>query len=185
MRLSTRNFTRFYRQVDVDDAAKGPPVREGVRIVYIAEDARETGYTYGGVGSREAAVVGQHGIIVLEAFTPRGILIDGISMGTTIPFGNDEMIQCWTSQALPTLVGPAFMNSPLRGGDDEVLQTTARTATILTANIAVNAFNIQNTVAGQWAPFHVPFGFFFNMAWSFVNETVDMGVRWRELRLYP
>jgi len=185
-RLQLRDFSRFFRQVDaVEGAAKGPPLSDEVSVVYLADDARTSGDTYGGVGSTEAAVVGEHGILVLEPQTRRGILVDGLSMGTTIPFGNDEMILCWTSLVLPTITGEAFMNTPLRGGDDEVIQTLARTATILTANIAVNAMNIQNTVAGQWQPFHLRLGMFFNMAWSAANEAVQMGVRWRERRVFP
>jgi len=187
-RRSFRNFLQLFGAFRVDDSEKQPDVSQDVQLVYIADDIRQAGYFYGGTGQSEAAVVGEHGILSLACRTTRGLLVDGISMAPPLVFSNPEMILCWSSAVQPTITGPDLLVTPLRGGiagDDRLLgpQGQATSGTILTGDIAVDTLRVESGNV-PWHPFHIPNNFFFNMVWNTANEAVDMGIRWRELRVY-
>jgi len=186
-RTSTRNFQTAFRSVAVDDAAGGPEVSQDVQLVYIADDLRQATYIDGGTGGTEAAVAGQHGFITLECRTPRGLEVMQITMTNQVPaFGN--FLHVWTSGVIPTIVGAANMVSALRTtglqGLPAAPQSQAQQATIITANLATGAFRYVD-VQGFTGPFFINQGQFFNVAFSVANTAVDLGIRWRELRLYP
>jgi len=186
-RTSTRNFQVGFRAIAVDDAASGPEVSQDVQLVYIADDLRQATYIDGGTGGTEAARVGEHGFITLQCRTPRGLEVMQVTMTNQVPaFGN--FLHVWTSAVIPTVVGPANMLSALRTvgreGFPQSPQSQAQQATILTAQLATGAFRYVD-VQGFTGPFFINNGQFFNVAFSVANTAVDLGIRWRELRLYP
>ncbi len=186
-RTSTRNFVRgfFGLQVDPSESAQGPEVSQAAQLSYTADDLREVGYFYGGVGSSEAAVVGEHGILQIECRTPRGLLIDGIHFFGA--GGAEGVVHIWEVAVSPTITGPAGVVVPLRGGAlGGPLTPEARviTGTIATAAIAVG--NLRMFSGDPWGgPFHIRNGRFFQIVFGNNNTAVDMGIRWRELQLYP
>jgi len=186
-RTSRRNFLTLFRAIGVDDAARGVEVSDQVQLVYIADDLRQSTYIDAGAGGTEAAVVGEHGFVGLQCRVPRGLEVIQITMSIAIPaFGAD--LRVWTSGLEPTLTGAATMLSALRTTGLQGLPaaplSVARRATILTANIPADSFRYVDT--HQFQPgFFLNDGQFFNVAFPTANLAVNLGIRWRELRLYP
>jgi len=186
-RTSFRNFLTLFRAIGVDDATRGPEVSDNIELVYIADDIRQRNYIYAGSGTTEAAVVGEHGIISLECRVPGGLEIGQITMNILIPaFGTT--LRVWTSGVEPVITGPATLLTALRTTGLQGLPaaplSAARAGTILTAAIPATAFRYVD-VAQFAPPFFINQGQFFNVAFNTANLAVDMGIRWRELRLFP
>jgi len=186
-RTSFRNFLTLFRAIDVDDATRGPEVSEDIQLVYIADDLRQTASIDAGAGGNEAAVVGEHAIITLECRNPGGIEITQVTMSIPIP-GDGTLLRAWTSAVQPVITGAATMISVLRttglqGLPAAPVGATSR-GTILTAAIPVDTF--QWVDIHQFAqPFFINQGQHFNVACAAANLAMSLGVRWRELRLFP
>jgi len=186
-RTSRRNFLTLFRAVDVDDAQRGVDVSEEVQLVYIADDLRQTTNIDAGAGGTEAAVVAEHGFLALECRTARGLEVIQVTMSILIPsFGTD--IRVWTSATLPTVTGVANMLTTLRTTGLQGLPAAplsiSQRATIPTGNIPSAAFRMVDA-HGFTPPFFINAGQFFNVAFGTANVAVNLGIRWRELRLYP
>jgi len=186
-RSSQRNLTTLFRAANVDDAEQGPELSENIQLVYIADDLREATYIDGGAGGAEGAVVGEHGFLTLQCRVPRGLLVTQVTMVDLLPTDGLELL-AWTSGVLPTVTGIATMLTALRttglqGLPAAPLSVSSR-ATIATANIPATTFRFLNT-AGFAQPFFINEGQFFNVAFLASNVAVDLGIRWRELRLFP
>jgi len=186
-RVSFRNFLTLFRAVDVDAAERGPDVSEDIQLTYIADDLRQTSSIDAGSGSTEAAVVGEHGIISLNCRNRRGLEVHQVTMNILIPaFGTT--LRIWTSAVVPTITGPAALLTALRTTGLQGLPAAplsiATAGTILTANIPATAFRMVDA-AGFTPPFFINQGQFFNVAFGTANLAVDLGIRWRELRLFP
>ncbi len=186
-RTSTRNFQIAFRSIGVDDSAVGPDVSNDVQQVYIVDDLRQGTYIDAGSGGLEAAVVGEHGFVGVQCRVPRGMEIVQITMDIAIPaFG--EFLRVWTAAVEPTLTGAANMVTTLRTTGLQGLPAAplsiARRATIATANIPTDAFRYVAT--GQFAApgFFLNEGQFFNVAFDAANTAVELGIRWREYRLF-
>lgn len=183
-RRSTRNFVRALTSLGVDDFERGPEVSEDVQLQYIVDDVREVTNVYAGSGANEAAVVGEHGIMTLQVSTPRGILVDQVSMRGA--GGAESVIHLWEVAIEPTITGSATVVVPLQGGglgDPPIFrETRVNTGTILTAAIAVGNFRVLSTEGMNFRPFHIRNDRFFILVFGAANTAVDMGVRWRELR---
>jgi len=186
-RTSIRNFLTAFRAVGVDDAGSGPEVSEDIQMVYLADDLRESTYIDAGAGGGEGAVVGEHGFMTLECRVPSGLLVTQVTMTDLLPTDPFEVL-AWTSAVLPTVTGIAVMLTALRTTGLQGLPaaplSVASRATIATANIAVGTFRFLNT-AGFEQPFFMNNGQFLNIVFLAANVAVDMGIRWRELRLFP
>jgi len=186
-RTSRRNFLTLFRAVRVDADAKGPEVSDDVQLVYIADDLRQTNYIYGGGGTTEAAVVGEHGYISLTCQNAGGLELQQITMNILVP-GDGVTLRVWTSSALPVVTGVANILSTLRTTGLQGLPGAPlgliRAATIATAAIPVAAFRYVDT-AGFTPPFYINNGQILNVAFGTANVFVDLGIRWRELRLFP
>ncbi len=186
-RTSRRNFLTAFRAIDVDDAQRGVDVSEQVELVYIADDLRQTTYIDAGSGGTEAAVVGEHAFITLECRVARGVEIRQVTMSPTIvSVGND--IRTWTSGVIPVITGAATMVSALRTtglqGLPAAPESQTTRGTILTAAIPADAMRTVDS-QGFTAPFFINAGQFFNVAMGTANLSSFLGIRWRELRLYP
>lgn len=156
-------------------------------MVYLVDDLREATHIDAGAGGSEGAIVGEHGFITLEARVPGGVLITQVSMNDLLPT-DGLVLLAWTSAVLPTVTGIAAMVTALRttglqGLPAAPLSISSR-ATIATANIPATTFRWVNQ-AGFAQPFFLNEGQFFNVAFLAANVAVDMGIRWRELRLFP
>lgn len=186
-RKNLRNFITLFRAVEVDDAEAGPEVSENIQLVYVADDLRQTSYIYGGSGGSEAAVVGEHGIVTLECRVRRGLEVQQITMTVAAP-ADGTVLRVWTSGVVPTITGATNMITALRTTGLQGLPAAplsiAQRGTILTANIPATAFNMVD-VHGFTPPFFINQGQFFNVAFQTANTAVDLGIRWRELRLFP
>ncbi len=184
-RITTRGFQRLWRALAVDDQERGPEVSEDIQLQYIVDDARDRTYIYLGSGGTEANVVGEHAIISLECRAPRGLFVDAISMVQPGVLA-DNVIFCWASSVLPTITTPSIISAALIGGglDGTILPVSVtRTGTILTANIAVGAY--RHAEVQPWPRFLLRPTFFFNAAFEDANSAAEMGIRWRELTLFP
>ncbi len=186
-RVSFRNFLTLFRAVDVDDAAEGPNVSEDIQLVYIADDLRQANYIYGGTGGTEAAVAAEHGFITLECRNRGGLEVLQVTMTNQVPaFGN--FLNLWTSGLIPTVTGAANMLTALRTTGLQGLPAAplsqAQRATIATGSIPTTAFRYVD-VQKFSQPFFINEGQFFNVAFSVANTAVDLGIMWRELRLFP
>lgn len=186
-RTSIRNFLTALRAVGIDDAQQGPEVSEDVQLVYLVDDLRERTYIDAGAGGAEGAVVGEHGFMTLQCRVPSGALVTQVTMTDLLPTDGLELL-AWTSAALPTVTGIAAMLTALRttglqGLPAAPLSISSR-ATIATANIPATTFRFVNQ-AGFASPFFLNEGQFFNVAFLAANVAVDLGIRWRELRLFP
>jgi len=186
-RTSIRNFLTAFRAVGVDDAGSGPEVSQDIQMVYLADDLRESTYIDAGAGGGEGAVVGEHGFMTLQCRVPSGVLITQVTMVDLLPTDGFELL-AWTSGVLPTVTGIAVMLTALRttglqGLPAAPLSISSR-ATIATANIPVGTFRFLNT-DGFNQPFFINEGQFFNVCFLAANVAVDLGIRWRELRLFP
>lgn len=185
-RISVRNFLTLFRAVGVDAAERGPDVAEDVQMVYVVDDVRQHSNIDAGAGGTEAAVIAEHGFIGLECRVPGGLEVVQITMSILTPaFGAD--LRVWTSGAQPVLTGPATMVTALRttglqGLPAAPLSISTR-ATIATAAIPATAFRYVD-VHGFQPPFFINQGQFFNVANGASNVAVDVGIRWRELRLF-
>lgn len=186
-RTSIRNFLTAFRAVDVDDSAAGPEVSQDVQLVYVVDDLRESTYIDAGAGGAEGAVVGEHGFVTLQCRVPGGLLITQVTMTDLLPSDGLELLS-WTSATLPTVTGIAVMISALRTTGLQGLPaaplSVASRATIATAQIPATTFRFLNQ-AGFAQPFLLNQGQFFNVAFLAANVAVDLGIRWRELRLFP
>ncbi len=186
-RTSRRNFLTLFRAIDVDDATRGPEVSEDIQLVYIADDLRQTASIDAGAGGNEAAVVGEHAIVTLECRNPGGVEITQVTMSISIP-ANGTVLRAWTSGVQPVITGIATMVAVLRttglqGLPAAPVGASAR-GTILTAAIPGDTF--------QWVdvhqfdqPFFINQGQHFNVACAAANLAMSLGIRWRELRLFP
>jgi len=186
-RTSFRNFLTLFRAIGVDDATRGPEVSDGIQLVYIADDLRQTSYIYGGSGGFEAAVVGEHGILSLECRNIGGLEVQQVTMNLLIP-ANGTSLLVWTSDPAPTITGAANMITALRTTGLQGLPAAplsiAQRGTILTAAIPQSAFRYLDP-HGFTPPFFINQGQNFNVAFLTDNVAVDLGIRWRELRLFP
>lgn len=186
-RTSRRNFLTLFRAINVDDAERGVDVSEEVQLVYIADDLRQTTNIDAGAGGTEAAVVGEHGFLALECRTARGLEIIQVTMSLLTPADGTDL-RIWTSAVVPVVTGASNMLTALRttglqGLPAAPLSISLR-ATIATAAIPTTAFRMVDA-QGFNAPFFINFGQFFNVAFGTANTAVNLGIRWRELRLYP
>jgi len=185
-RTSTRNFQTAFRSISVDDSAAGPEVSQDVQMVYVVDDLRQSTYIDAGAGGGEGAVVGEHGFMTLECRNPRGLLVTQVTMTDLLPTDGLELL-AWTSAVLPTVTGIAVMLTALRTTGLQGLPaapvSVSSRATIATANIAVGTFRFLNT-AGFQQPFFINEGQFFNVVFLASNVAVDLGIRWREPRLF-
>jgi len=186
-RTSIRNFLTAFRAVGIDDAEAGPEISQDVQMTYQVDDLRESTYIDAGAGGGEGAVAGEHGFMVLECRVPSGLLVTQVTMTDLLPTDPFEVL-AWTSAVLPTVTGIAVMLTALRTTGLQGLPaaplSVASRATIATANIAVGTFRFLNT-AGFEQPFFMNNGQFLNIVFLAANVAVDMGIRWRELRLFP
>jgi len=89
---------------------------------------------------------------------------------------------------IPTLTGVASIITALRTTGLQGLPASPlgliQAATIATANIPATAFRYVDT-SGFTPPFFINNGQRLNVAFGTANVFVDMGIRWRELRLFP
>jgi len=187
-RTSRRNWLDVFRAIRVDDATRNPEVSEEVSLVYIADDLRQRSYIYGGAGVTEAAVVGEHGFASLECRVPGGLEVLQVTMDPRIA-AVDPIVRMWTTATLPTITGAANLITTLRTtgltGLPAAPLSQVQSATILTANIPTNTYR---WVAGHNAyvgPFFINQGQRFNVAAGTANLLQNIGILWRELRLYP
>jgi len=186
-RTSIRNFLTAFRAVGIDDAEAGPEISQDVQMTYQVDDLRESTYIDAGAGSAEGAVVAEHGFLTLQCRVPSGLLITQVSMHDLTPTDGLTLL-AWTSGVVPTVTGIATMLSVLRTTGLQGLPAAplsiASRATIPTANIPADTFRFLNT-AGFNQPFFINEGQFFNACFLAANVAVDLGIRWRELRLFP
>ncbi len=187
-RSNRRNFLGVFRSLGVDDAQRGADVSEDVQLVYIADDLRQTNYIYAGAGGVEAAGAGEHGFVRLECHTPGGLEIQQVTMNNVVPDAAGARMHIWTTRAEPTLIGPAVMTIALatdRLADIEAApQGIITRATILSAGVVTDAFRTLD-INGFPPTFFLPDGLGLNVAFGTPNIAVDVGIVWRELRLYP
>jgi len=186
-RTSNRSYQIAFRSVGVDDAASGPEVSEDIQLVYIADDLRQTTHIDAGAGVLEAAVVAENAFIGVQCRVPRGMEIIQITMTIAIP-ADGEVVRVWTSATEPTLTGVANLLTALRTTGLQGLPaaplSVARSGTIATASIPTTAFRYVDV--HQFVPgFFLNQGQFFNVAFDAANVAVELGIRWRELRLFP
>jgi len=186
-RTSTRVFQVALRSAGVDDAASGPEVSEDIQLVYIADDLRQRTHIDAGSGVLEAAVVGEHAFIGVQCRVPLGMEIIQITMTIAVP-ADGEVLRVWTTAVEPTVTGIANILTTLRTtglvGLPAAPLSVARSGTIATASIPVAAFRYVDV--HQFVPgFFLNQGQFFNVAFDAANIAVELGIRWRELRLYP
>jgi len=186
-RTSIRNFLTAFRAVGIDDAEAGPEISQDVQMTYQVDDLRESTYIDAGAGGSEGAVAVEHGFMTLQCRVPSGLLVTQVTMNDVLPTDGLELL-AWTSAVLPTVTGIAAMVTALRttglqGLPAAPLSISSR-ATIPTANIPATTFRFLNT-AGFAQPFFLNEGQFFNVAFLAANVAVDLGIRWRELRLFP
>jgi len=186
-RVSLRNFLALFRAVQVDAAEIGPKVSDDIQLVYVADDLRQSSYIYAGGGTTEAAVVGEHAIVSLECRNRRGLEVQQVEMFDTVP-GFGEELRLWTSAVVPTITGAANILSVLRTTGLQGLPAAplsiSQSGTILTAAIPAATFRMLDVHGFQW-PFFINQGQFFNVASATANTAVSLGIRWRELRLFP
>ena len=186
-RSSQRNFLTLFRAVEIDDAERGPEVSEDIQLVYLADDLRQSSYIYAGAGGTEGAIVAENAIVSLECRTRRGLEIQQVAMAIAIPaFG--EVIRVWTSGVQPAITGPATMISVLRTtgllGLPAAPDSVATRGTLATAAIPADSFRMLDA-HGFDQPFFINQGQHFNVASNLPNTAMDLGIRWRELRLFP
>lgn len=185
-RTSLRNFLTAFRAIRVDDAIRGPEVSDNVQMVYIVDDLRQITNIDAGAGGQEAAVVGEHGFLALECLVAQGIEVIQVTMSLQTPADGTD-IRLWTAATLPTVTGAANMLTTLRttglqGLPAAPLSISLR-ATIATAAIPAATFRMVDS-QGFVPPFFLNNGQFFNVAFGTANTAVNLGIRWRELRLY-
>jgi len=185
-RTSTRNYQTAFRSVQVDDSANGPDVSQDVQMVYLVDDLREATYIDAGAGGQEAAVVGEHGFMALECRVPRGVQVIQVTMSLQTPADGTD-IRLWTAATLPTVTGAANMLTTLRTvglqGLPAAPLSISQRATIATAAIPAATFRMVD-LAGFVPGFFLNEGQFFNVAFGTANTAVNLGIRWRELRLF-
>lgn len=184
-RTSLRNFLRLWASLDVDPEERGTQVSEEITLNYIVDDARDRSYIYLGSGASEGNVIGEHAIISLECRAPRGLFVDAIGMVQPGVLA-DNVIFCWASSVQPTITGPSIVSTALIGGglDGTILPTGITTVgTILTANIAAGAY--RHAEVQPFPKFLLRPTFHFNAAFEDANSAAEMGIRWRELTLFP
>ncbi|MEE8549621.1 MAG: hypothetical protein V3S74_09110 [Alphaproteobacteria bacterium] len=156
-------------------------------MVYVVDDLRQRTYIQAGAGGTEPATAGQHGFVTVECRNAGGLEVEQITMSNTVPaFGN--FVHLWTSAVLPTVVGAAVMLTTLRttglAGGLGAPESIATRASIITANIPATSFRYVDVQTFGSQSFFINQGQFFNVAFSVVNTAVDLGIRWRELRLF-
>jgi len=186
-RVSLRKFLTLFRAVAVDDAQRGSELSENIQLTCLADDLRQAIYIYAGGGTPEAAVVGEHGFVTLECRNRRGLEVQQIEMFDSVP-GFGEELRMWTSGVVPVITGAANILSVLRTTGLQGLPAAplsiAQAGTILTAALPVTTFRMLDVHGFQW-PFFINQGQFFNVASATANAAVSIGIRWRELRLFP
>lgn len=187
-RTSRRNLLTLFRAIGVDDAARGPEVSDNIQLVYVADSLRQTSAIDAGSGGVEPAVVGEHGIITLEVANVDHVEVYQITMDIAVPVEGRYM-QIWTSGIQPVgITTPITMVTPLRttGLQDLPAQPLcfATRGTLASASIPQDAFRMTSTSAFT-EPFLINARQHFNVAHSTANIAVTLGIRWRELRLYP
>lgn len=192
-RKSFRNFLRVFAEIEVDDAEVGVEISENVQLVYIADDLRQRNDVAVGVGTTEAAVVGEHGVLTLRVRTKNGVEIEQVSFGVNPnAFGLDDIVRIWATQISPTITGPAVLVSPFSSGF-RIPECFVTAGTMPTASIPATAFRLQSVenfargffISGPRPEAAGQVEQFVNFAFNSANVAVSMGIRWRELRLYP
>ena len=185
-RISVRNFLTLFRAVEVDDAAQGPEVSEDVQLVYVAADLRQTTDIYAGSGGAELGVAGEHAIVTLQCRVRRGMEIQVVNFLTG---GAAPQVRLWTSDTQPVITTPAPMITVLRTSGLEGLPAAplsiASRGTILTAAIPTDTYRIAAGTIMAEPAFFINEGQHFNAALSLANTSSDLGIRWKELRLFP
>jgi len=189
-RPSSRNYQRLFGLVGVDPTEKGPEVSEDVQLVYIADDIRQRSGVEVGARASEAAVVGEFGFLSLRINAPGGVEITQITAFGSVAPANLIQIFTHTSQTLPTITGAGGVLTPLRTG---ILPPVSTLQTGTVAAVIGAAFVHQNDA--EFAPFYVAGPFqasdgttttqFFNITFGTANLATVIGLRWRELRLFP
>jgi len=187
-RTSRRNFLTLFRAVAVDDAQRGVDVSEEVSLVYIAQDLARANSIDAGAGTNEAAVIGEHALWSVECRNAGGLEITQVTMTIPVPAGG-TVLRAWTSAVQPVgITGPAAILTALRttglSGLPAAPLGLATSATIATASLPATTFQWVDQ-AGFQAPFFINQGQHFNVAFGPANLAVAMGIRWRELRLFP
>jgi len=193
-RKSLRNFLRVFAEIEVDDAERGVEISENVQLVYIADDLRQRNDVSAGVGTTEAAVVGENAVLSLRVRTKNGVEIEQVSFGVDPnAFGLDDIVRIWATQVIPTITGAAVLVTPLSSGF-RIPECFVTAGTMPTAAIPATAFRLQSVenfakgffVSGPRPdPGNPQVEQFVNFAFNSANVATSMGVRWRELRLYP
>jgi len=187
-RSSQRNFLTLFRAVDVDDAEGGPEVSQNIQLVYVADDVRQRSYIYGGAGVTEAAVVGEHGFGTLECRVPGGVEVLQVTMDPQVA-AFDPVVRMWTTATLPTITGAANLITTLRTtgllGLPAAPLSQMQSGTIATAAIPANTFRWIPGHTSWVGPFFINQGQFFNVAAGSANTLQNIGIMWRELRLFP
>lgn len=184
-RTSTRNFLTLFRSVSVDDAERGPDVSQDIQLVYLAGDLRQTTYIYAGSGGQELGVVGEHAIVTIQCRVPRGMEIQVVNFltGAAAP-----QVRLWTSDTQPVITTPANMITVMRTSGLEGLPAAplsiAARGTIATGSIPTDTYRQIANQALTEPLFFINEGQHFNAALDVVNTSVDLGIRWRELRLF-
>ncbi len=186
-RKNLRNFINLFRAVAVDDAEAGPEVSEDIQLVYVADDLRQASYIYAGSGTVEAAVAVENAIISIECRVARGMEIEQITIDDQVA-GFGDPVEVWTSATEPTITGVATLLTALRttglAGLPAAPLSVARAGTIATGAIPATAFR-YNSQQGFAHRFFINQGQFFNAASADANVLKNIGIRWRELRLFP
>lgn len=172
----------------VDASAKGPDVSDDVQLVYVVDELRRLTAIDAGSGTTEAAVVGEHGMVSLQCRVSGGMEIIQLTMNLTAPAAAGTILRAWTTAIEPVnMTGPANLITALRTvgliGQPAAPLSIARAGTLPTASIPATTFRWLNT-SGFYAPFFLNEGQFFNVVFGTANVGVDIGIRWRELRLF-
>ncbi len=187
-RTSTRNFLTVFRSIGVDDAEGGPDVSQDVQMVYVAGDLRQANYIYGGAGDQVAAVVAEHAMISLECRVAGGIEVMQVTLHLPTS-GDGNTVHMFTGTGLPANMNnqnplvTTLRTTGLQGLPAAPL-SLATSGTLPTASIPAEAFNYLNR-EGFTSPFFINQGQNINAVFAGFNAVVDVGIRWRELRLYP
>ncbi len=178
-RRSTRNLILAFRAAEVDDQSIGPDVSEDVQLVYVVDNISESTESHAGVGGSEGAVLGEHGIISIQARNPRGLIIEAAQMVQSVFFGNETTQLAWTADTVVAITAPGTPLTMLQSGPTP--QAGISQGTIPTATIAVGAFRSVNNSSEGLRGFFLEQGRFMFLVHPVANVATEFGLRWREL----